>query len=339
MLARGGAPRVGFSGVSGWFCRLKFFRFVLKWRTVEGAGTRLPGRTRWLSRELARSVPGGFAFTKRTGVSGRDILRTRLLRSPKSRAARPAHTVSPASPEINLNSPRAVASLIDHTLLKPEAAQADVAALCEEARRAGFASVCINPYWVRFAADQLAGSSVRVCTVIGFPLGANNLRTKIAEAELALSEGARELDMVQNIGALRSHSLDTVQDEIAQLANLAHRGGGILKVILETCLLTDDEKITACRLAVQAGADFVKTSTGFSKSGATIADVQLMRHAVGHSLGVKASGGVRTLDALREMVAAGANRIGTSSGIAILRELETFDASAKARNPDQASDY
>ena len=235
--------------------------------------------------------------------------------------------MSPATPEI-LNSPHAVASLIDHTLLKPEAAEADIAGLCAEARTAGFASVCINPYWVRFAASQLTNSSVRVCTVIGFPLGANDIRTKITEAEAALASGARELDMVQNIGALRSHSLNTVQEEIAELASLAHAGGALLKVILETCLLTNDEKITACRLAAQARADFVKTSTGFSTSGATVADVQLMRLTVGPSIGVKASGGVRSLHSLREMVAAGATRIGTSSGVKILRELESTAESA-----------
>lgn len=272
-----------------------------------------------------------------------DILRTRLQTCADEAAAltevspRPSFTtVSPVSSQINLNSPHMVASLIDHTLLKPEATERDIASLCEEARPAGFASVCINPYWVRFAADLLSGSSVRVCTVIGFPLGANQVRTKISEAELALSEGARELDMVLNIGALRSHFFAAVQDEIAQLATLAHAGGAIIKVILETCLLTDEEKIKACLLSADAQADFVKTSTGFSKSGATIADVQLMRHSVGPSLGVKASGGVRTFNSLREMVAAGATRIGTSSGVSILRELENLDSTSQN---DQASDY
>ncbi len=171
--------------------------------------------------------------------------------------------------------------------------------------------------------DQLSGSPVRVCTVIAFPLGANHPRAKIAEAEIALSEGATELDMVQNIGALRSGHFDAVQREIQHLADLAHTGGALLKVILETCLLSEAEKIASCRLAVEAQADFVKTSTGFSTAGAIVADVQLMRRTVGEALGVKASGGVRTLAALRQMVAAGANRIGTSSGVAILRELQT----------------
>jgi deoxyribose-phosphate aldolase len=163
---------------------------------------------------------------------------------------------------------------------------------------------------------------VRICTVVGFPLGANDARTKLAEANVALAQGAQELDMVQNIGALRSGDFHLVHKEIADLADVAHSRGAILKVILETCLLTDAEKKTACQLALQAKADFVKTSTGFSKSGATAADVKLMRHTVGQAMGVKASGGVRTFEALSEMVLAGANRIGTSSGISILYEME-----------------
>ena len=226
--------------------------------------------------------------------------------------------------EEHLQSPEAVASLIDHTLLKPEAAQKDIARLCEEAREFTFASVCVNPYWVRIAAEALAGSTVRLCTVVGFPLGANQSRAKIAEADIALSEGAKELDMVQNIGALRSRDFHLVHKEIADLADIAHSAGAILKVILETCLLTHEEKTAACRLAADAHADFVKTSTGFSTSGATVADVRLMRQTVGPQIGVKASGGVRTLDALQEMVRAGASRIGTSSGVSILRELKAL---------------
>src|SRR5437868_11732702 len=194
---------------------------------------------------------------------------------------------------------------------------------CEEAREWGFASACINPCWVRLAVEMLRNSSVRVCTVIGFPLGANDVRTKVAEADNALSDGANELDMVQNIGALRSKDFHLVRNEIADLVHLAHSRGAILKVILETCLLTDDEKITACTLAAEAEADFVKTSTGFSAAGATFEDVRLMRETVGPSIGVKASGGIRTLEALRLMVSAGANRIGTSSGVNILHEIST----------------
>jgi deoxyribose-phosphate aldolase len=228
---------------------------------------------------------------------------------------------------VNLNTPQAVAALIDHTLLKPEATQGDIAHLCAEAQEFGFASACINPCWVRFAATQLAGAKSRVCTVIGFPLGANQTRTKIAEAELALTQGATELDMVQNIGALRSGQLSIVRDEITAIAQHAHSRNAIVKVILETCLLTEEEKITACRIAVESRADFVKTSTGFSISGATVEDVKLMRETVGESVGVKASGGIRTVDDLRRMIAAGANRIGTSSGVAILRGLRSAESS------------
>ncbi len=211
--------------------------------------------------------------------------------------------------------------LIDHTLLKPEATQGEIARLCQEARHFGFASVCIHPYWVPFAVGTLQDQSARLCTVIGFPLGANRSQTKIAEAREALTDGARELDMVINIGALRSGFRDVVREEIAALAEIAHERGALLKVILETCLLTQDEKAAACEAAVEAHADFVKTSTGFSASGATEADVKLLRETVGNALGVKASGGIRTEETLRRMVLAGANRIGTSSGVSILREL------------------
>jgi deoxyribose-phosphate aldolase len=232
-----------------------------------------------------------------------------------------------------LQNKSAVASLIDHTLLKPEATKVEVQRVCDEARMHNFASVCVNPGWVKTAVQRLEGSYVRVCTVIGFPLGANDPRAKLAEAGFALAQGAEELDMVQNIGALRSGDFHLVHKDISDLADIAHCSGAILKVILETCLLTDAEKVTACQLAVQAKADFVKTSSGFSKSGATLADVKLMRQTVGQGLGVKASGGIRTFEALREMVLAGANRIGTSSGVSILYEMEqsvpsTSDAGA-----------
>ena len=226
--------------------------------------------------------------------------------------------------------------MIDQTLLKPEAAAADITRMCGEARGFGFASVCINPAWVPLAKERLAGSAVRVCTVIGFPLGANRSTNKQAEANLALQEGAAEIDMVQNIGSLRSGDLTLVHDEIAALAFLAHAEGAILKVILETCLLTEEEKTTACLLAVEAGADFVKTSTGFSTSGATEADIRLMRGAVGPSMGIKASGGIRSLDAVRRMVLAGATRIGTSSGPQILRE---FTEGVDSNSPKQSDAY
>lgn len=230
----------------------------------------------------------------------------------------------------NLDTPQAVAALIDHTLLKPEASRAEIANLCEEARQFGFASACVNPYWVGFCADALAGALSRVCAVIGFPLGANEMRTKIAEAELALDQGATELDMVQNIGALRSGEVDTVRNEIAAISRLAHSRKAIVKVILEICLLSDEEKLTACRIAIEANADFVKTSTGFSKSGATVEDVRLMKQAVGSSAGVKASGGIRTFEDLQRMIEAGATRIGTSSGVAIVRSLTGAERSETA---------
>lgn len=214
--------------------------------------------------------------------------------------------------------PRAdLAGLIDHTLLKPEATRRQVEQLCREAAEHRFASVCVNPTWVRTCADRLAGTGVAVCTVIGFPLGANHADTKAFEARRAQDDGAVELDMVINVGALKSGDHDLVRDDIAAVVG-ARRPGSLVKVILETCLLDDEEKRTACRLARQAGADFVKTSTGFSSGGATAADIALMREVVGTSLGVKASGGVRTRADLDEMVRAGATRIGASAGIKIV---------------------
>ena len=229
-----------------------------------------------------------------------------------------------------LDSKRAVASLIDHTLLKADATRQEVLRLCDEAHEFGFVSVCINPHWLHVAAERLSDSPVKLCSVIGFPLGANDARTKLTEASFALERGAEELDMVQNIGALRSRDVHLVHKEISDLADIAHAQGAILKVILETCLLTDEEKRMACRLALEAKADFVKTSTGFSKSGATISDVMLMRQAVGEHFGVKASGGVRTYSVLCDMVMAGANRIGTSSGVSILAEMSEDGRDAKA---------
>jgi deoxyribose-phosphate aldolase len=219
-----------------------------------------------------------------------------------------------------LTNSQSIASLIDHTLLKPEATESDIVQLCREAREYNFKTVCVNPCWVDMARRKLSDSSVLVCTVIGFPLGANLTETKLSEARLALEQGAAELDMVQNAGALRSGDSAFVQAEIAALTRVAHAAGAILKVILETSVLSEEEKVAACRIAVEAGVDFVKTSTGFSASGATESDVRLMRATVGPSVGVKASGGVRTFDALRRMVEAGATRIGTSSGVQIIRD-------------------
>lgn len=225
---------------------------------------------------------------------------------------------------------RSLAAVIDHTLLKPEATSADVRKLCEEALSYGFASVCINPCWVAVAREQTAGSEVKVCTVVGFPLGASETRTKVHETAFARERGATEIDMVINIGALRSGEYRLLETEIREIAQVARAHEGLLKVILETCLLTEQEKTTACRIAVNEGADFVKTSTGFSKSGATVDDVRLMRQVVGPDIGVKASGGIRTLSIMRDMLAAGATRIGASSSVSIIQELEGQRAQSPA---------
>jgi deoxyribose-phosphate aldolase len=214
--------------------------------------------------------------------------------------------------------PLDMARFIDHTLLKPEATAAEIDQLCSEAEQYQFASVCINPTWVKRAADRLRGTSVPVCTVIGFPLGATTPEVKAMEARRALRDGAREVDMVLNIGALKSGDLDLVIKDIEKVVDAAHEVGAICKVILETALLTDEEKVVASALAKQAKADFVKTSTGFGPGGATVYDVALMRETVGPEMGVKASGGVRTTVDAEDMIAAGATRIGASAGIEIV---------------------
>ena len=223
---------------------------------------------------------------------------------------------------------REVARYIDHTLLKPDATRDEILKVCEEGVRFGFASVCINPIWVRDAACALRGSGVKVCTVIGFPLGANEPDTKAYEARRAIFDGASELDMVINIGALKSSDHDLVSRDIRGVVEVAHEVGFICKVIIETALLTHDEKVSACLIAKEAGADFVKTSTGFSKGGATAADVALMRRAVGGQMGVKASGGVRDLKQAQEMIHAGATRIGASVGVKIIQEIVGGERSA-----------
>src|ERR687888_450939 len=212
------------------------------------------------------------------------------------------------------------ASLIDHTLLKPDANQTEIKRLCEEAAQYHFASVCVNPTWVRACACHLQGSGVPVCTVIGFPLGATLSDVKAYEARRAIMDGAREVDMVINVGALKSGDDCLVEHDIRSVVEVAHEYDVTCKVIIETALLTDDEKVRACQAAKNAGADFVKTSTGFSKGGATVADVALMRQAVGSELGVKASGGVKGLEDARRMVEAGATRIGASVGVKIAQE-------------------
>jgi deoxyribose-phosphate aldolase len=213
-----------------------------------------------------------------------------------------------------------LASYIDHTRLKADATEAQITRLCEEAREHRFASVCVNPRWVPLCARMLAGSGVAVCTVIGFPLGASSSAVKAAEARQAVEDGAGELDMVISVGDLKAGNDDDVLDDIRGVVKAA--AGRTVKVIIEACLLTDEEKTRACKLAMAAGADFVKTSTGFSTGGATVHDVELMRAAVGPNFGVKAAGGIRTRKDALAMIAAGANRIGASAGIAICSETD-----------------
>lgn len=212
------------------------------------------------------------------------------------------------------------ASLIDHTLLKPEANAADIERLCEEAARYRFASVCVNPTWVRASACHLRGSGVPVCTVIGFPLGATLADVKAYETRRAIFDGAQEVDMVISVGALKSGDDCAVEYDIRQVVEAAHEYNVLVKVIIEAALLTDDEKVRACIAAKNAGADFVKTSTGFAKGGATVADVALMRRTVGQEMGVKAAGGVKGIADARAMIEAGATRIGASVGVKIAQE-------------------
>ena len=212
-----------------------------------------------------------------------------------------------------------IAKCIDHTVLKPQTTEAAVRKLCAEAAQYGFASVCVNPCWVALCADLLKYSEVDVCTVIGFPLGANTSAVKAFEAAEAIRQGATEVDMVLNVGALKDGNADLVRADIAAVVEAA-RGKALVKVILETCLLTDEEKRIACRLAKEAGADYVKTSTGFSTGGATEADIALMRAEVGPEMGVKASGGIRDYATAQAMIRAGASRIGASAGVQIVAE-------------------
>ena len=214
---------------------------------------------------------------------------------------------------------QAIAGMIDHTLLKPDATQQEIAQLCYEARKYGFASVCVNPTWVSLCAELLKGSDVKVCTVIGFPLGATSSESKAFETETAIKQGATEIDMVINVGALKARDIETVARDIRGVVKAAHSHGVIVKVIIETVLLTDEEKTIASLTSKEAGADFVKTSTGFAGGGATVHDVELMRKAVGPQMGVKASGGVRTFEDADAMIKAGATRIGASAGVKIIQ--------------------
>jgi len=212
-----------------------------------------------------------------------------------------------------------LASLIDHTLLKPEATEDEVIKLCKEAKEYSFFSVCVNPSFVSLCIKMLSGSKVRTCTVIGFPLGANTTEVKCFEAGQAIKNGAEEIDMVTNIGKLKSKDYNYIYNDIIRVVQIAKANKGLSKVIIETALLTDEEKVKACLIAKDAGADFVKTSTGFSKSGAAPSDVALMRYVVGKEMGVKASGGIRTFEDAQRMIENGANRLGTSAGVQIIK--------------------
>ena len=230
--------------------------------------------------------------------------------------------------------PASVAALIDHTLLKPDATRQEIDELCREAAQFGFATVCVNPAWVAHAARRLQGASTGVCSVVGFPLGATTADVKGYETRRAIYDGAREIDMVINIGALKSGDLRTVERDIEAVTATCRECGVLSKVIIEAAFLSDDEKITACTLAKAAGADYVKTSTGFGPGGATAADVALMRRVVGDEMGVKAAGGVRDLDSLKAMVAAGATRVGASAGVKIVQQ-----ARGQATQPGGTSSY
>jgi deoxyribose-phosphate aldolase len=212
-----------------------------------------------------------------------------------------------------------LAHMIDHTILKPDATQDQIAQLCYEARKHGFASVCVNPTNVKLCAQLLEGSDVLVCTVVGFPLGATPTEVKVFETQQAVRDGATEVDMVINVGALKSRDYELVERDIASIARACHAGNAILKVIIEAALLTDEEKVIACQLSKVAEADFVKTSTGFGPGGATLEDVALMRRVVGPTMGVKAAGGIRTFETAQKMIAAGASRIGASASVKIIQ--------------------
>ncbi len=229
-----------------------------------------------------------------------------------------------------------LASMIDHTLLKPDATSDQIAQLCYEARKFSFASVCVNPTHVRLCADLLRGTPVKVCTVIGFPLGASAPEVKVFETKTALEQGATEIDMVINIGALKSKDHEMVARDIRGVVATTHAAGALVKVIIETALLTNDEKVTACLLSKEAGADFVKTSTGFSGGGATVEDIALMRRVVGPEMGVKASGGVRTLADAESLVKAGATRIGASAGVKIVQAAQAGSSAASEKVPAPA---
>jgi deoxyribose-phosphate aldolase len=223
----------------------------------------------------------------------------------------------------SVNIGKDIAAMIDHTLLKPDATQDQIAQLCYEARKYGFAAVCVNPTHVRLCSQLLKGTPVHVCTVVGFPLGATPPEVKAYEAQQAIDAGATEVDMVVNVGALKSKDYALVERDIATVATTCHTNKAVLKVIIEAALLTDEEKVIACQLAKAAGADYVKTSTGFGPGGATVHDVELMRRAVGPEMGIKAAGGIKSLEDAKAMVTAGATRIGASAGVKIVHQAST----------------
>lgn len=228
-----------------------------------------------------------------------------------------------------------IASMIDHTLLKPDATADQIAQLCYEARKYNFASVCVNPTHVKLCAELLQGTQVKVCTVIGFPLGASAPEVKTFEAQTALKDGATEIDMVINIGAVKAGDLTLVARDIHEVVKVGHEAGAIVKVIIETSLLNDEEKVTACLLSKEAGADFVKTSTGFSGGGATVEDINLMRRVIGPEMGVKASGGVRDFEGAQSLVNAGATRLGASAGVKIVQGQLTSNGNGNTATKDK----
>lgn len=235
--------------------------------------------------------------------------------------------------------PTEIARLIDHTLLKADASRDEIVKLCAEALKYNFASVCVNPWNVAQAAEILRGSPVKVCTVVGFPLGATLPEAKVFETQRAIHHGAQEIDMVINIGALKSELVRLVEADIQGVVEASHGGGAICKVIVETCLLSREENIRAALASKSAGADFVKTSTGFSTGGATPEDVRLIRETVGAGTGIKAAGGVRTLEDLEKMVEAGATRIGASAGVKIVEQAREGKSSAQSSSPPQGGNY
>ncbi len=232
-----------------------------------------------------------------------------------------------------------LAGMIDHTLLKPDTTPDKVTQLCMEARKYNFASVCVNPSYVKLCADLLRGSSVKICCVIGFPLGATLPEIKVLETKMAIENGASEIDMVINIGALKARDSALVARDIRGVVATAHAAGALVKVILETCLLNDEEKVLGCLLSKEAGADFVKTSTGFSTGGATVHDIELMRQTVGPAMGVKASGGIHTREDAEKMIKAGATRIGASAGVKIVQETQEKASVAQQVQPVAAKAY